>query len=47
MRRSALQHFGRDYDFRNAIPGLPRKLSDVEGLEIGSFRTNDGVSLTY
>lgn len=47
MRRTALQYFERDYDFPNIMPGLPRKLSDVEGLEIGSFQTNDGVSLTY
>ncbi|MFJ5378391.1 hypothetical protein ACIPSX_13700 [Pectobacterium sp. CHL-2024] len=42
MRKTALQHFGRDFDFPNAIQGLPVKLSDVKGLEIGSFQTNDG-----
>lgn len=47
MRKTALQHFGRDFDFPNAIQGLPVKLSDVKGLEIGSFQTNDGVSLSY
>ncbi|KML68301.1 alpha/beta fold hydrolase [Pectobacterium peruviense] len=47
MRKTALQHFGRDFDFPNAIQGLLAKLSDVEGLEIGSFQTNDGVSLSY
>ncbi|KHS85413.1 alpha/beta fold hydrolase [Pectobacterium brasiliense] len=47
MRKTALQHFGRDFDFPNAIQGLPAKLSDVKGLEIGSFQTNDGVSLSY
>ncbi|WP_323635227.1 hypothetical protein [Pectobacterium polaris] len=47
MRKTALQHFGRDFDFPHAIQGLPAKLSDVEGLEIGSFQTNDGVSLSY
>ncbi|MEI7238862.1 hypothetical protein WCU73_12575 [Pectobacterium brasiliense] len=47
MRKTALQHFGRDFDFPNAIKGLLAKLSDVEGLEIGSFQTNDGVSLSY
>ncbi|MDE8755088.1 hypothetical protein PZA22_11370 [Pectobacterium polaris] len=47
MRKTALQHFGRDFDFPHAIQGLPTKLSDVEGLEIGSFQTNDGVSLSY
>lgn len=45
--KTALQYFGRDYEFKNNIPGLPKKLSDVEGLEIGSFKTNDGVSLSY
>ncbi|MFP9462762.1 alpha/beta fold hydrolase [Pectobacterium brasiliense] len=47
MRKTALQHFGRDFDFPNVIQALPTKLSDVEGLEIGSFQTNDGVSLSY
>ncbi|MCI4237725.1 alpha/beta hydrolase [Dickeya dianthicola] len=47
MSKAALQYFGRDYDFANVIPGLPEKLSDVKGLEIGSFRTNDGVNLAY
>ncbi|MFJ5401116.1 alpha/beta fold hydrolase [Pectobacterium sp. 21LCBS03] len=47
MRKTALQHFGRDCDFPNVIQGLPTKFSDVEGLEIGSFQTNDGVSLSY
>lgn len=47
MRKPALQYFGRDFNFPNTLPGLPSRLSDVEGLEIGSFRTNDGVSLAY
>lgn len=45
--KTALQYFGRDFEFPNSIAGLPDKLSDVEGLEIGSFKTNDGVSLSY
>lgn len=47
MPKTALEYFGRDYEFRNSLPGLPKKLSDVEGLEIGSFKTNDGVCLSY
>ncbi|MBD3906296.1 alpha/beta hydrolase [Chryseobacterium sp. Ch-15] len=47
MNKPALEYFGRDHVFPHDIPGLPSKLSDVEGLEIGSFTTNDGVSLSY
>lgn len=47
MNKTALEYFGRDHVFPNSIPGLPNKLSDIEGLEIGSFKTNDGVSLSY
>lgn len=47
MSKTALEYFGRDHVFPNNIPGLPAKLSEVEGLEIGSFETNDGVSLSY
>ncbi|MVT07823.1 alpha/beta fold hydrolase [Chitinophaga tropicalis] len=47
MNKTALQHFGRDHIFPNSIPGLPNKLSDIDNLEIGSFKTNDGVSLSY
>ena len=47
MNKSALEHFGRDHVFPNNLPGLPKKLSDIEGLEIGSFKTNDGVALSY
>ncbi|MEG0870715.1 MAG: alpha/beta hydrolase [Hafnia sp.] len=47
MNITALDYFGRDYQFPNPLPKLPEKLSDVEGLEIGSFNTNDGVSLSY
>lgn len=32
MCKTALQHFGRDFDFPNAIQGLPTKLSYMEGL---------------
>lgn len=47
MNQSALGYFGRDYRFPNQIEGLPEKLSDVEGLEIGDFLTSDGVKLSY
>ena len=47
VRKTALQYFGRDHDFPNSIPGLPNRLSDVHGLEIGSFQTNDGIALAY
>ncbi len=45
--KTAMQYFGRDFEFPHSIAGLPAKLSDVEGLQIGSFSTNDGVSLSY
>lgn len=43
----ALDFFGRDYNFPNSIADLPGKLSDVTDLEIGTFETNDGVSLSF
>lgn len=43
----ALEYFGKDFTFPNIIDGLPTKLSDVKGLEIGQFKTNDGVLLNY
>ncbi|MMZ49763.1 AB hydrolase superfamily protein YdjP [compost metagenome] len=45
--KKPLEIFGRDYEFPNAIPGLPRRLSDLEDLEIGSFETNDKVTLSF
>ncbi|ETD83393.1 alpha/beta fold hydrolase [Rhodobacter capsulatus] len=36
-----------DYTFPQPIEGMPRKLSDFDGLEINSFTTNDGVRLGY
>lgn len=47
MYKKPLEIFGRDYKFPNAIPGLPRRLSDLEDLEIGSFETNDNVTLSF
>lgn len=45
--KKPLEIFGRDYEFPNAIQGLPRRLSDLEDLEIGSFDTNDNVTLSF
>lgn len=36
-----------DYTFPQPIEGMPRKLSEFDGLEINSFTTNDGVRLGY
>lgn len=47
MIKKALDYFGKDVVFPHSIAGLPSKLSDVEGLEIGQFKTNDGVLLNY
>lgn len=47
MNTSALDYFGRNYSFPNQVCGLPTKLSEVEGLEIGQFHTSDGVKLSY
>ncbi|SEQ68263.1 alpha/beta fold hydrolase [Basfia succiniciproducens] len=47
MTISALDFFKRDVTLPNQLDGLPHKLSDVTGLQIGSFQTNDGVSLNY
>jgi pimeloyl-ACP methyl ester carboxylesterase len=44
---SALAVLGRDFTFPHRIEGLPHKLSEFEGLLIGSFVTNDGVKLAY
>lgn len=47
MNTPAIEYFGHDYSFAQKIEGLPQRLSDVRGLEIGSFRTIDGVKLSY
>lgn len=47
MNKSAIEFFGRDYTFPHIFEGLPKKLSDVRGLEIGSFKTSDGILLSY
>lgn len=47
MRQTASDYIGKDIVFSHALAGLPNKLSDVDGLEIGQLQTNDGVSLNY
>jgi pimeloyl-ACP methyl ester carboxylesterase/quercetin dioxygenase-like cupin family protein len=37
----------KDFIFPNKVDGLPTKLSDFSDLQIKSFRTSDGVKLTY
>ncbi|MCF3641256.1 alpha/beta hydrolase [Rhizobium sp. TRM95111] len=43
----AIDVLGRDFTFPNQIKGVPGKLSDFNGLQINSFETNDGVTLSY
>lgn len=43
----ALTVLGRDYSFPERLPNMPHKLSDVVGLQIKQFKTNDGVTLSY
>ena len=43
----AIEVLGRDFSFPHKLDGLPARLSDCSGLEIGSFTTNDGVRLSY
>ncbi|MFN7101650.1 MAG: alpha/beta fold hydrolase [Pseudorhizobium sp.] len=43
----ALEVLGKDFDFPNKIEGMPRKLSDFQGLQINTFETSDGVTLSY
>jgi pimeloyl-ACP methyl ester carboxylesterase len=38
---------GRDFTFPHPIHGMPQKLSDIPGLQINFFTTNDGVKLSY
>lgn len=47
MAESALKVLGRDYIFPHVVEGLPARLSDLGSLQIGRFRTNDGVELAY
>ena len=43
----AIEVLGSDFSFPHKLDGLPARLSDFSGLEIGSFTTNDGVRLSY
>jgi pimeloyl-ACP methyl ester carboxylesterase len=43
----AIQVLGRDYVFPNKVEGLPTKLSDFPQLQINSFKTSDGVKISY
>ena len=43
----AVEVLGRDFQFPTVIEGMPARLSDVKGLQINSFTTNDGVKLSY
>jgi hypothetical protein len=45
--KPALEVLGKDFTFPNKIEGLPAKLSDFKDLQINSFVTNDGVTLSY
>jgi pimeloyl-ACP methyl ester carboxylesterase len=47
MAAPAWSVLGKDYTFPNRIEGLPAKLTDFSDLEINSFRTSDGVKLSY
>lgn len=47
MAAPAVAVLGQDYTFPNKIEGVPEKLTDFKGLEINSFKTKDGVKLTY
>lgn len=43
----ALQVLGKDFEFPNKLEGLPARLSDFTALQINSFKTSDGVKLSY
>lgn len=47
MATSAVEILGSDYTFPHKIAGMPQKLSEFKGLEIGYFQTNDKVKLAY
>lgn len=44
---NAVKVLGKDYVFPEKISGMPKKLSDFKELEINSFKTNDGINLSY
>jgi pimeloyl-ACP methyl ester carboxylesterase len=43
----AVEVLGKDFTFPNKIESLPIKLSDFQGLQINTFETTDGVTLSY
>ncbi len=43
----AMEVLGKDFDFPNKIEGMPTKLSDFQDLQINTFETSDGVTLSY
>lgn len=43
----AIEVLGKDYTFPSRLEGLPAKLSEFKGLQINSFETSDGVTLSY
>jgi len=43
----AIEVLGKDYVFPNKLEGLPASLSDFTNLQINSFTTGDGVTLSY
>lgn len=44
---AAVDVLKQDYVFPHKIDGFPEKLSDFSGLQINTFKTNDGVTLSY
>jgi pimeloyl-ACP methyl ester carboxylesterase len=47
LASSALSVLGRDYTFTNSMEGFPKTLSEFSDLKINTFKTSDGVELTY
>lgn len=43
----AIEVLGKDFDFPNKIEGMPSKLSGFPDLQINTFETSDGVTLSY
>lgn len=43
----AMQVLGKDFTFPNKLEGMPASLSDFQDLQINSFKTGDGVKLSY
>ncbi|MBA3043457.1 MAG: alpha/beta hydrolase [Gammaproteobacteria bacterium] len=43
----ALEVLGKDFAFPSKIEGMPGRLSDFQGLQINTFETSDGVTLSY